>query len=112
MWGGRDGPMLLATGGFAGNPHSQEARMTDHGSTIRRSAGGALRALAVAAALAAAGAAPAAADIELLPDAACNDGARNAHMSVPHENPALDVNPGHRHLPRAPGGVCQHTTSP
>jgi hypothetical protein len=74
--------------------------------------GRALRVLLVAGSLAAAGASPAAADIGLLPDDACNDGSRNAHMSVPHDNPALDVNPGHRHLPRAPGGVCQHTINP
>ena len=67
----------------------------------------------IVAAVLAIGAAPAAADIGALPDAACNDGTRNAHMSVPHENPALGANPGHRHLPRAPGGgACVHTTSP
>ena len=64
------------------------------------------------AALMAVGAAPAAADVEALPSAACNDGTRNAHGSVPHTNPAQGVNPGHRHLPRAPGGVCVHTTNP
>ena len=69
-------------------------------------------AIVVAAAFAAAGAAPAAADIEPLPSAACNDGTRSAHQSVPRDNPAHGRNPGHRHLPRAPGGNCQHTTNP
>ena len=66
----------------------------------------------VIAAVGAAGAIPAAADIGPLPDDACNEGTRNAHQSVPHTNPAQTVNPGHKHLPRAPGGICVHTTSP
>lgn len=68
--------------------------------------------LIIAGALAFAGAAPAVADVEPLPSAACNDGTRNAHQSVPHDNPAQGSNPGHKHLPRAPGGVCVHTTNP
>ena len=66
----------------------------------------------VIAAVSAAAALPAAADVGALPDDACNEGTRNAHQSVPHTNPAQAVNPGHKHLPRAPGGICVHTTSP
>ena len=66
----------------------------------------------VIAAVSAVGAAPAAADIGPLPNAACNDGTRNAHQSVPHTTPGQATNPGHKHLPRAPGGTCVHTTNP
>ena len=80
--------------------------------TPRRTRTHAIALSLVIAAVGAAGAVPAAADIAPLPADACNDGTRNAHRSVPHTNPAQTVNPGHKHLPRAPGGICVHTTSP
>lgn len=76
----------------------------------RSKVGTTLVSLAAAGALAAAAAGPAAGHAPTFPyenepvgDAACNDGTRNAHMTVPHETPA------HPRIPHGPlGGPCHH----
>ena len=32
-------------------------------------------------------------------ESACNQGTMNAHGRVPHDNPALGMNPAHMHIP-------------
>ena len=59
--------------------------------------------LIVAGSLAAIGPAPAAAEVQTLPAAACNQGTMNAHHRVPHGRPA------HGHIPRTTAtGMCVH----